>query len=272
LIGVLIGRYPWMRIFETPIGIIAENRRAGSADGAIACPLVADTLDPAARRRILRDALSIAVATGVYGLTFGAISVAAGFSVWQTCALSLLMFSGASQYAFVALATSGATAALTATLLGVRNALYGLRLSELLPTAGYRRFFTAQLVIDESTAMALGREEEGPEASRLAFWSTGLAIYVLWNAATLIGAIAAGTLPDPKSYGLDAVAPAAFLALLAPRLRSRGPLALAILAAVVALIVTPFVPAGVAVLAAAAVAVGSLAFPSGAAATPPVAK
>ena len=198
------------------------------------------------------------MATGVYGLSFGAVSVAAGFSVWKTAALSLLMFSGASQYAFVALATNGVSAAATAILLGARNALYGLRLSELLAVKGLRRIATAQLVIDESTAMALGREEESPEAARLAFWSTGLAIYVLWNAATVIGALAARALPDPRPYGLDAVAPAAFLALLAPRLRGLGPLGLAASAALVAIIVTPFVPAGVAVLAAAGVAVVSV--------------
>ena len=196
------------------------------------------------------------------------MSVAAGFSVWQTVAISLLMFSGASQFAFVSLATSGVTAVATAALLGSRNALYGLRLSEMLGVRGPRKLVTAQLVIDESTAMALGKETEGEEASRLAFWSTGVAIYTLWNAATLIGALAAGALPDPKAFGLDAVAPAAFLALLAPRLRGRGPLGLAVAAAVIALVVTPFVPSGVSVLAAAGVAVLSLAIhPRGA---PPV--
>jgi predicted branched-subunit amino acid permease len=222
----------------------------------------------ALRRQILRDALGIGIATGMYGLSFGAVSVAAGFSIVQTCALSLLMFSGASQYAFVALGSSGVAAAATATLLGARNALYGLRLSDLLAAKGLRRFPAAQLVIDESTAMAIGREKDGEQASRLAFWSTGLSIYVLWNAATLGGALAAGALPDPREFGLDAVAPAAFLALVAPRLRGVGPMGLAVTAAVVALVVTPFVPAGVAVLAAAVVAVLSLALPRRGEATP----
>ncbi len=212
------------------------------------------------RRQILRDAVSIAVATGVYGLSFGAVSVAAGFSIGQTCALSLLMFSGASQYAFVALAASGASAAATAALLGARNGLYGLRLSGLLGVTGMRRVLTAQVVIDESSAMALGRESQGRKASRLAFFATGVAIYVLWNLATLLGALAAGALPDPRAYGLDAVAPAAFLALIAPRLRGRGPLGLAVAAAVVALVLTPVVPSGVPVLAAAGVALVSLAW------------
>jgi predicted branched-subunit amino acid permease len=219
---------------------------------------VADALPDPVRRQILRDALGIGVATGLYGLSFGAVSVAAGLSVLQTCSLSLLMFSGASQYAFVALASNGVAAIATAALLGARNALYGLRLSGLLRHRGLRRIGTAQLVIDESTAMAIGREPDGEPASRLAFYATGAAIYVLWNSLTLVGAVAAGALPDPRKFGLDAVAPAAFLALLAPRLRGRGPVGIAAAAAVIALVLTPFVPAGVPVLAAAAAAAASL--------------
>ncbi len=214
------------------------------------------------RRQILRDALGIGIATGLYALSFGAVSVAAGLSVWQTCALSLLLFSGASQYAFVALATNGVAAVATAALLGARNALYGLRMSRVLEVTGWRHFVAAQIVIDESTAMAIGREKDGEPASRLAFWATGTAIYVLWNSLTLVGAVVAGALPDPRQFGLDAVAPAAFLALLAPRLRGRGPLAIAAAAVVVALVLTPFVPAGVPVLAAAGTAAASLAFRS----------
>ncbi len=218
------------------------------------------TVDPQRlRRRILRDALGIGTATGLYAVSFGAVSVAAGLSVFQTCALSLLMFSGASQFAFVALASNGVAAAATAALLGARNALYGLRMSGLLRVRGVRRIAAAQLVIDESTAMAIGRDRDGEAASRLAFWATGAAIYVLWNSLTLAGAVAAGALPDPRKFGLDAVAPAAFLALLAPRLRGRGPLGIAAAAVVIALVLTPFVPAGVPVLAAAAAAAASLA-------------
>jgi predicted branched-subunit amino acid permease len=221
---------------------------------------VADAIPIPLRRQILRDALGIAIATGLYALSFGAVSVAAGLSVWQTCALSLLLFSGASQYAFVALATNGVAAAATAALLGARNALYGLRMSRVLDVRGVRHFLAAQIVIDESTAMAIGREKDGEPASRLAFWATGTAIYVLWNSLTLVGAVAAGALPDPREFGLDAVAPAAFLALLAPRIRGRGPLGIAVAAAIVALVLTPFVPDGVPVLAAAGAAAASLAF------------
>jgi branched chain amino acid efflux pump len=208
------------------------------------------------RRAIIRDALGIAIATGAYALSFGAISVTAGLSILQTAALSLLMFTGASQFAFAGVIGAGGSpwaGAATAALLGSRNALYGLRLASLLEVTGLRRFAAAQLVIDESTAMAIARETK-PQ-SRLGFWSTGLALFVLWNLGTLIGALATHALPDPRVLGFDAAPPAAFLALLAPRLRAREPLAVAFAAALVALVRLPFVPAGVPLLVVAVVVV-----------------
>jgi predicted branched-subunit amino acid permease len=193
--------------------------------------------------------MGIAVATGAYALSFGAISVSSGLSILQTCALSLLMFTGASQFAFVGVLGAGGSpwaGAATAALLGSRNALYGVRLSTLLEVTGLRRFVAAQFVIDESTAMAIARDTR-PEA-RLGFWSTGIAIFILWNLGTLIGALATHALPDPRVLGFDAAPPAAFLALLAPRLRAREPLAIALAAALIALVCLPFVPAGVPLL------------------------
>ncbi len=133
----------------------------------------------------------------------------------RSCALSLLMFTGASQFAFIGLIGGGAAAAVaTALLLGGRNALYGLRLAPYLRP----RWLAAQFVIDESAAMAV---RDTPADTRLGFWSTGLAVFVCWNAATLLGALGGQLLSDPRALGLDAAAPAAFLALLAPRLRER---------------------------------------------------
>ena len=201
------------------------------------------------RRGVVRDALGIAVASGAYAISFGAISTAAGLSLLQTCALSVLMFTGASQFALVGVVGAGGgvwAGAVAAVLLGSRNALYGLRLSSLLDVGGWRRIAAAQLVIDETTAMAIARDD--PRLSRFAFWSTGLALFTLWNTGTLIGALAAHVVSNPKTFGLDAAPPAAFLALLAPRLRAREPLAIAIAAAVVAIAVLPFVPAGVPLL------------------------
>ena len=195
------------------------------------------------------------LATGAYGVSFGAVSVAAGLSVAQTCALSLLMFTGASQFALVGvLAAGGAplSGALTALLLGTRNTLYGLRLAPLLQWSGWRRLLGAQFVIDESTAMSVTRSSRA--ASRLGFLTTGVSVFVLWNLATFAGAIAGTVLGDPRTFGLDAAVGAAFMALLWPRLRDRRNRLVAVAAAAVALGMVPISPAGVPVLAAAGVA------------------
>jgi len=202
-----------------------------------------------ARRAVVRDALGIAIASGAYAVSFGAISTAAGLSLLQTCALSVLMFTGASQFALVGIVGAGGSVwagAATAALLGSRNALYGLRLSSILDRSGLKRLVAAHFVIDETTAMAIARE--APAQSRFAFWATGAALFLFWNTGTLIGALATHLVPDPKVLGLDAAPPAAFLALLAPRLRAREPMAIALAAGVVALMCLPFVPAGIPLL------------------------
>jgi predicted branched-subunit amino acid permease len=207
------------------------------------------------RRAIVRDGLAVGVATGAYGVSFGAVSVAAGLDVWQTCALSLLVFTGASQFAFVGVLASGGTtpaAVGTAWLLGVRNGLYGLRLTSLLSWGGLRRVGAAHLVIDESTAMAVNRDSTA--AARLGFLTTGLAVFVLWNLATLGGAVTGRLLGDPRTYGLDAAVGGAFLALLWPRLSTRLARVVAVLAAAVALGLVPLTAPGIPVLAAGSVA------------------
>ena len=210
----------------------------------------------AQRAAMVRTAFGISVTTGAYALSFGAISVAAGLSVLATMVLSLVMFSGGSQFALVGVLAGGggaASAASTAILLGSRNMFYGLRLANLLGLRGLRRAGAAQVVIDESTAVAIGAPT--PRAARFGFWATGLGTFALWNLGTLIGAYAAHAMSDPGAFGLDAAAPAAFVALLAPRMRGRTPWAVALAAAGVAILSVPYVPAGVPVLIAAAVAV-----------------
>jgi predicted branched-subunit amino acid permease len=213
-------------------------------------------LDDRTRRSIIRDAVGIGVATGAYGLSFGAISVTAGLPLLQTAALSLLMFTGASQFAMVSLIGGGGSpvaGAATAVLLGTRNAFYGLRLSRVIGGPGQRRALGAQFVIDETTAMAVA--PDSVDAARLAFWATAVSVFTLWNVGTLVGAVGAQAIPDPKTLGLDAAAPAAFLALLAPRMTGRHLWAVSLTAALVALASTPLVPAGIPVLLAALVTV-----------------
>jgi predicted branched-subunit amino acid permease len=207
------------------------------------------------RRAIVRDGIAVGLATGAYGVSFGAIGVTSGLNVWQTCALSLVAFTGASQFALVGvLGAGGAPLAGMATglLLGTRNTLYGLRLSSLLGWRGARRAAAAHLVIDESTAMSVTRETG--EDARVGFLATGVAVFVLWNLATLIGALAGDALGDPRTFGLDAAVGGAFLALAWPRLRDRRNQLCAVLAVCVALALVPATPAGVPVLAAALVA------------------
>ncbi|WGX94757.1 AzlC family ABC transporter permease [Nocardioides sp. L-11A] len=209
-----------------------------------------------ARRAVVRDSLGVAIATGTYGLSFGAVGVASGLDVAQTCALSLVMFTGASQFALVGVLGSGGTplaGALTALLLGTRNTLYGLRMAPLLGYRGWRRLAAAQVLIDESTAMSVTRPDR--RLARTGFLTTGLTIFVLWNLTTLVGAVAGEQLGDPKDLGLDAAVGAAFLALLWPRLDTTVLRVTAVLAALVAAGAVTVTPAGVPVLVAAGVAV-----------------
>ena len=209
----------------------------------------------AERRAIVRDGLGVGLATGLYAVSFGAVSVAAGLSVLQSCALSLLMFTGASQFAFVGVVASGGaplSGAATALMLGTRNTLYGLKLAPLLAFRGWQRPSAAQLVIDESTAMSITRESSA--AARVGFLSTGLAVFTLWNLFTLVGAVAGNLIGDPRTYGLDAAVGGAFLALLWPRLADPRNRVVALCAAAVALGVVPVTAAGVPVLVAGGVA------------------
>ena len=209
-------------------------------------------------RQIVRDALAVAVATGAYGISFGAISVTSGLDVWQTCALSLLVFTGASQFALVGVIGAGGAPLLGAAsglLLGFRNTLYGLRLAPLLGWRGVRRAAAAHLVIDESTAMSVTRDSR--DTARVGFLSAGIGVFTLWNLATLIGALAGDAIGDPRDYGLDAAVGGAFLALLWPRLDSALHRVVAALAAMVALSLVSFTAAGIPVLAAAVVALGA---------------
>jgi predicted branched-subunit amino acid permease len=208
------------------------------------------------RNEVLRQCFSVGIATGAYGVSFGALSVAAGLDLWQTMALSALLFSGASQFAVVGIVAaggSGAAAAATSSLLGVRNGLYGLQMSRLLGVRGMGRVPAAHLTIDESTAVAIAQPE--PAAQRLGFWGTGLSVFVFWNLSTLLGALLGNALGDPRQYGLDAAAPAAFCALLWPRLKTADTRAVAGAAALIALLVAPHAPAGIPVLVAALAAV-----------------
>ncbi|KOT27170.1 branched-chain amino acid ABC transporter permease [Streptomyces rimosus subsp. rimosus] len=233
----------------------AEPTRRGADIPSPAPPVHPAKTPP--RSAVVRDALGVGVAVGLSGFAFGVTASGAGLTVLQACALSLLVFTGASQFALVgALAAGGNpfTAAAGALFLGTRNAFYGLRLSGLL---GYRaavKPFAAHWVIDETSAVTLAQPDR--RSARLGFTVTGLSLYALWNLTTLAGVLGAEALGDTEAWGLDAAGPAVFVALLGPMLKTTAERATAGLGAVLLLVTLPLLPAGAPVL------VASLAAPA----------
>ena len=215
--------------------------------------------EPARRVTPVRDGVGVGLATAAYGISFGALAVASGLDVWQTCFLSLVMFTGCSQFALVGVLASGGVAAggsaiAAAALLGIRNVVYGMRMKPIVDRGGLaQRIAAAWITIDESTAVALAQTND--RAARLGFWATGLVIFVGWNLTTLAGALIGDALGDTRAWGLDAAAAAAFLGLLWPRLKRFQAGAVAVAAAVVATLATPVLMPGLPVLVAALVAV-----------------
>ena len=201
--------------------------------------------------------LGVGFATGLYGISFGALSVAAGLDLWQTMALSLLMFSGGSQFAFIGVVATGAgvvPAILSAWLLGVRNGFYAIRMNPVLSVRALLKPVAAQLTIDESNAVSLLGEPDRTK-ERLGFWLTGIAVFAFWNVFTFVGAVVGSQLGNPTTWGLDAAAAAAFLGLIWPRLNQSKLLVLAVASAFVATSLSAVLPAGIPVLLTAVLAV-----------------
>jgi predicted branched-subunit amino acid permease len=192
----------------------------------------------------------VGAATGLYGVSFGALAVAAGLDIWQTMALSLLMFSGGSQFAFIGVVATGAgvvPAIISAWLLGVRNGFYAIRMNPILSVSALVRPLAAQLTIDESNAVSLSQEPD-QKKERLGFWLTGIAVFVFWNLFTFVGAVLGSQIGDPSDFGLDAAAAAAFLGLIWPRLSQSKLLLLAVASAFLATSLSIILPAGLPVL------------------------
>jgi predicted branched-subunit amino acid permease len=209
-------------------------------------------LDKTAPRPV-RDGILLGLAVGVSGLAFGAAAVSAGLTVWQTCALSLLAYTGASQFALAGTVAAGGSlvaGAAGAILLGSRNSLYSLRLSGLLQVRGAARLLAAVGVTDESTALALAQPSAA--AARTGFFATFVSLYLTWNATTLAGAIGAGKIGSPQTFGLDVIGPAAFLALIWPRLAAGWTeRSVAVGGAAIAIAATPLLPPGAPIILAA---------------------
>ena len=209
-------------------------------------------------RATASQSLSVSFAVGLYGIAFGAAGIAAGFSILQTCLLSLLTFSGASQFAVVGVMGAGGSALsgiATASLLGIRNTLYGLRMAPILKVKGWKKVVAAKITIDESTGVAIGQEDLGLDAMKQGFWLTGFGVYVLWNFFTVIGSLGAEAMGNPSAWGLDAAVPAAFLGLVWPRLLGKFERTLAVTALVIAILLSPYIAAGLPIILTALLAV-----------------
>jgi 4-azaleucine resistance transporter AzlC len=198
---------------------------------------------------VARTSLSVAFTVGLYGAAFGAAGVTAGFTILQTCLLSILLFSGASQFAVVGIMGAGGSAIsaiATATLLGFRNALYGLQMAPILKVTGLKRILSAQITIDESTAVSTLQENDVDR--KRGFYLTGIGVYVFWNLFTYLGALGASAIGDPAVWGLDAAVPAAFCGLVWPRLKDKKQFLISALAIVLALSLTPITAAGIPII------------------------
>lgn len=201
------------------------------------------------KNQVDRTALSVAFTVGLYGAAFGAAGVTAGFSILQTCLLSILLFSGASQFAVVGIMGAGGaaiSAIATATLLGFRNTLYGLQMAPILKVKGIKRVLAAQITIDESTAVATLQDND--QDRKRGFYLTGIGVYIFWNLFTFLGALGASAIGDPSVWGLDAAVPAAFLGLIWPRLKNKVQFLVSGIAIAWALLLTPVSPAGIPII------------------------
>ncbi len=210
------------------------------------------------RSSVISMSVGVGLATGLYGISFGALGTAAGLTVWQTQVLSLLMFSGGSQFAVIGvIAASGPAGAIpaiiSAWLLGIRNGFYALRLNSVLHLTGLIKLLAAQLTIDESNAVSASQDE--PRNSKLGFWITGVSVFVFWNLFTLVGALLGSAMSDPSEWGLDAAAAAAFLGLVWPRLKNLQSNLTAAFSIALTLLLVPVLPSGIPVIVAAPIAV-----------------
>jgi 4-azaleucine resistance transporter AzlC len=199
-----------------------------------------------------RAVAPLAVAVLGFGISFGLLARSAGMGWLAPIVMSATTFAGSAQFAAVSILGAGGTVAAAvaaAILLNLRYAPIGVSVAPWLGGPAWWRFLRAQLVVDESWAVAA--EGEGRFDPRILV-GAGLLLYVSWVAGTAIGAFGGQALGDPKTLGLDAAFPALFLALLLPQLRNRRTILAAVLGGAIALALIPLAPAGVPIIAASA--------------------
>jgi branched chain amino acid efflux pump len=207
---------------------------------------------PSPYRAGVRAVLPLCVAVAGFGISYGVLARAAGFSPAAAVLMSATTFAGSAQFASASILEAGGTvtaAVLAAILLNLRYAPLGVSVAPVMTGGVLRRLVTAQLVVDESWAIA-NRGDGTFDRGRLI--GAGLALYGAWVVSTLVGALGAEALGDPAALGLDAAFPALFLALLWPQVRDRRAAAATLIGAGIAVALVPVSPPGVPIIAAAA--------------------
>ena len=206
----------------------------------------------------MRAVAPIAVAVVPFGASFGILARDAGMGIAPPIVMSLTTFAGSAQFAVASVLESGgavAAAIAAAVLLNLRYLAIGISVAPSLRGRPWRRLAEAQLAVDESWAVS--QREGRVDRDRLV--GAGLVLMVAWCAGTVAGVLGGGALGDPADYGLDAMFPALFLALLVGQLTSQRARIAALAGGLIALALTPLVPPGLPIVAAASGAFFALA-------------
>ena len=210
-------------------------------------------------RRGAITALPLAVAVGLFGVSFGVLSVTSGgMGALPAMVMSATTFAGSAQFAAAAILAGGGqplAAVAAALLLNARYLPIGVSIARFLSGGPALRFLKSQLVVDESWAIAAQGEGEF-DPGRLI--GAGIVLWLSWVGGTIVGVVGGEALGDPAALGLDAAFPALFLALLASQVTTSRTVMAALLGGAIALALTPFTPPGVPIIAAAAAALMGL--------------
>jgi 4-azaleucine resistance transporter AzlC len=204
-----------------------------------------------------RDVAPIALAALVIGMSFGILARDAGMGVVAPIVMSLTTFAGSAQMAAAGVMNDGgavAAAVVAAILLNLRYVAIGVSVAPSLRGRRVRRLAESQLATDESWAIS----QDGGRVDRNRLIGAGLVLLLAWNAGTVAGVFGGSVLGDPATYGLDAMFPALFLALLVGQLGTAQARVAAVTGALIALVLTPIAPPGVPIVAAAAAALVAL--------------
>ncbi len=174
----------------------------------------------------IKDALPLMGGYVSVAVSFGVIALQSGFSIWETIAISTLIYAGASQFLFVAMVASGApiwlVIALTL-LINARHVVYGPNLA---PYISKSPWWIALMhgLTDQIFALADTRLPQLESNHRLAWFSGATLIaWMSWVGGTALGAIMGGELIAQwplLGEVLPFALPALFLVLLAPRFNS----------------------------------------------------